>query len=109
MTETPSANDGLDAIFALAEKHEIEMPSEEALADLRKRIEGLRGTKRWSQVADMTRQAVERYLEDAGLSSDLAPILAGILAREGEPWALVKARIVVNATHGGRRRGKGLK
>ena len=105
MSETSSADDGLDAILTLAEKHEIGMPSEEVLADLRKRIEGLRATKRWQQVADMTRQIVERYLEDAGLSLDLAPILAGILAREGEAWALVKARIVVNATHGGRAKG----
>ncbi len=96
--ESDQALDGaLDRILTVANEAEIEMPSREDLEKLQDVLNHLKGTKRWQQVADMTRQPIERYLTDNELPLTLTPILAGILAREGEPWALVQLRILMKA------------
>lgn len=83
-------------MLALAEEHGISMPTEAALDVLRVQLKLLRGSDKWKKRADIVRQSVERYLEEVDLPMELAPVVASILAGEGEPWALVRARIIVS-------------
>ncbi len=89
--------DPQEQFLRLAEQHDVDVPSREDLKKLEDAIVRLRKGKRWQQMATMTRQPIERYLQDEGLPLSVAPILAGILAREGEPWAMVLARLTHDA------------
>lgn len=84
------------AVLALGEEHGVELPSQAVLDEFRVKLKLLRGTKEWKRHADMTRQIVERYLQDMEMSLELAPVVAGILVREGEPWPEVQARMIAN-------------
>jgi hypothetical protein len=96
MAETKQEQKPWEAMVALADRDGVSRPSDDALADLERRYPDLRESPRWQQVADMTRQGIERYLEDVGLPLDLAPVVASMAARDGEPWELVKVKLIAS-------------